>query len=73
MALATAANAGKPSILCGFAGDARSDRLNRCLEALKIPLWSQPDDTTTLRAPVELKQQRLFIAIKDGVCKTMTP
>jgi len=73
MTLATATNAGKPSILCGFADNACSDRLNRRLEALKIPLGSQPDDTTTLRAAVKFKQQRFVVTIKYGFRKTMTP
>jgi hypothetical protein len=73
MTLATAANADKPSILSGFATDAFPDRLYRCLEAFKIPLGSQPDDTTTLRAAIKFKQQRLVVTIKDGFRKTMTP
>ena len=73
MTLATAANAGKPSILCGFATDAFPDGLYRRLEALKIPLGSQPDDTTTLRTAIKFKQQRFVVTIKYGLRKTMTP
>ena len=71
MTLATAANAGKPSIFRGFAGDTCSDRLNRRLETLKIPLGSQPDDTTTLRTAVKFKQQRFVVTIKYGYNKPL--
>jgi hypothetical protein len=71
--LPAAANARQPSILPRFAGDARSDRLNRSLKALKIPFGSQPDDTTTIRTAIKLKQQRPDEPIKNSFSKTMTP
>ena len=73
VALTGALNAGYPSICGCFAGDARADRLNRRLKALKIPFGSQPDDTTTIRAAIKLKQQRVLIAIKISFGKSMTP
>jgi len=71
--LPAALNTGYPSICGCFAGDARSDRFNRSLEALKIPFGSQPDDTTTIRTAIKLKQQRPYEPIKNSFSKTMTP
>ncbi|MBC8394094.1 MAG: hypothetical protein H8E17_16200 [Deltaproteobacteria bacterium] len=71
--LTGALNAGYPSICGCFAGDARSDRLNRGLEALKIPIGSQPDYTTTIRTTIQLKQQRPYEPIKNCLYKTVTP
>jgi len=73
MTLAGALNASYPSICGCFAGDARSDRLNRSLKALKIPFGSQPDYTTTIRTAIKLKQQWPIVSIKNSFGKTMTP
>lgn len=53
--------------------DARSDNLNRRLKTLKVSLWSQPNDTTTIRAAIKLKQKRPVVSIKNGFGKTMPP
>ena len=71
--LPSALNASYPSIGGDFAHDAGSDRLNRSLKALEIPFRSQPDDATTIRTPVKLKQQWANEPIKNCRCKTMTP
>ena len=73
MTLASSADNGKPSILGRFQCDARSDRFNRGLEALKIPFGPEPDDTPTIRTPIKLEQQRLVISIKNSFGKTMAP
>jgi hypothetical protein len=71
--LTGALNAGYPSICGGFAGDARSDCLNRSLETLKISFGSEPDYTTTIRTAVKLKQQRPYEPVKNCLCITMAP
>ena len=62
-----------PSILSRFQGDARSDRFNRSLEAFEISLGPYPDHAPTIRAPIKLEHQWVFISIKNGLGKTMTP
>jgi hypothetical protein len=73
MTLAGSANAGQPSITPCFQCDARSDRCHRRLKTLKIPFGTKPDDTTTVRTAIKLKQKRPIVSIKNSFGKTMTP
>ena len=73
MPLAIAANAGQPSITGRFQCDARSDSFYLRLQAFKIPFGSKPDNTTTIRTAIKLKQKRLDVAIKNSFGKTMAP
>ena len=73
MALPSSANAGKPSVAFRFQCDARSDRFNRCLKTLKIPFRPESDDTPTIRTPIKLEQQRLYVPVKNSFGKTMAP
>lgn len=53
--------------------DAWSDRIDGSLEALKVAFGPKSNDTATIRTTIQLKQQRLFIAIKLSLGKTMAP